>query len=143
MEPNQKKLISEFVKNGRLAKGLTQKELSERTNIIIRSIQRIENEEIIPRSYTLKTIAEALGITYDTSQFTEAEKKEIIRSERSVSKIPKAILSVGLTLVIVFLGLAFIFQSPKFPETGFEALLFWAVIVMIITAMLFLLWKKR
>ena len=43
MKSNQKQLISVFVKEARLAKGYTQKELSELSNISVRSIQRIEN----------------------------------------------------------------------------------------------------
>jgi transcriptional regulator with XRE-family HTH domain len=58
MKSKQKEMVALLVKEGRLAKGYTQKELSELSNISIRSIQRRENGEIVPRSYTLKTIAE-------------------------------------------------------------------------------------
>jgi hypothetical protein len=34
-------------------------------------------------------------------------------------------------------------QSPRFPETEFEAMLFWSVIIALITAALFLIWRKR
>lgn len=40
----------------RLAKGLTQKELAEKSNIGLRTIQRIESAEVTPRSYTIKLI---------------------------------------------------------------------------------------
>jgi transcriptional regulator with XRE-family HTH domain len=143
METNQKKLISEFVKNGRLSKGLTQKELSERTNVSVRSIQRIENAELIPRSYTLKTIAEALGISFDSLQLSEDEKTAISQADKPLKKPSKVILSVGLSLVIIFLSAAYIMQSPRFPETGFEAMLFWTAIVALITTVLFLIWRKR
>jgi transcriptional regulator with XRE-family HTH domain len=143
METNQKKLISEFVKNGRLSKGLTQKELSERTNVSVRSIQRIENAELIPRSYTLKTIAEALGISFDSLHLTETEKTSLSRQDSRRSKAPRLILSIGLSLIIIFLAAAFVFQSPGFPETAFESMLFWTAIVALITSMLFLIWRKR
>jgi transcriptional regulator with XRE-family HTH domain len=143
METNQKKLISEFVKNGRLLKGLTQKELSERTNISIRSIQRIENAELIPRSYTLKTIAEALGISFDSLQLSEEERSAITIAEKPKNKPPKVILSLGLSLIIIFLAAAFIMQSPGFPETGFEAMLFWTAVIALLTSMLFLIWRRR
>ena len=44
----------------RTAKGLTQEELVELCNISIRTIQRIENGEVTPRSFTVKTILAAL-----------------------------------------------------------------------------------
>jgi LPXTG-motif cell wall-anchored protein len=126
-----------------LSKGLTQKELSEQTNISVRSIQRIENAELVPRSYTLKTIAEALGISLESLPLTEPEKKEAEREEVRGNKTSKIILSIGISLITVFLAAAFIFQSPGFPETGFEALLFWAGIIALLTLILFLVWRKR
>lgn len=45
----------------RKLKGITQNELSESCNIDIRTIQRIESGEVIPRMSTLKLIASALS----------------------------------------------------------------------------------
>lgn len=39
----------------RHSKGLTQNELAEKCNLSIRTIQRIELGEVIPRSFTIKT----------------------------------------------------------------------------------------
>ncbi len=44
----------------RKAKGLTQEELVEKCNISVRTLQRIEIGEVTPRSYTIRTILEAL-----------------------------------------------------------------------------------
>lgn len=55
----------------RRAIGLTQEELAERAQVTVRTIQRIENGQSIPRMYTLRTIAEVLNIPYseiDTTQ---------------------------------------------------------------------------
>lgn len=49
----------------RKKKGLTQDQLAEMTNITVRTIQRIENGKNIPRTFTIKTIATALGCTFD------------------------------------------------------------------------------
>jgi transcriptional regulator with XRE-family HTH domain len=57
-QPELGKRISEL----RKAKGLTQEELVEKCNISVRTIQRIENGEVTPRSYTVKTILAALDI---------------------------------------------------------------------------------
>lgn len=45
----------------RKAKGLTQEELVEKCNLSVRTLQRIESGEVIPRSYTVKLIFSALG----------------------------------------------------------------------------------
>lgn len=45
----------------RKQKGLTQEELVDQCNINVRTIQRIEAGEVTPRSFTLKTILNALG----------------------------------------------------------------------------------
>ncbi|XLS28951.1 helix-turn-helix domain-containing protein [Flavobacteriaceae bacterium M23B6Z8] len=49
----------------RKQKGLTQEELVEKCNINVRTIQRIEAGEVMPRSYTIKTILNALEVDYD------------------------------------------------------------------------------
>lgn len=55
----------------RQQKGLTQEELVEQCNISVRTIQRIEAGEVTPRSYTVKTILNALD--YDLEQLHYAE----------------------------------------------------------------------
>lgn len=45
----------------RKQKGFTQEELVEQCNINVRTIQRIEAGEVMPRSFTLKTILNVLG----------------------------------------------------------------------------------
>ena len=50
------------IKEARIKQGLTQQELALKANINLRTIQRIENGEVIPRSYSLKTIAKVLNL---------------------------------------------------------------------------------
>jgi transcriptional regulator with XRE-family HTH domain len=64
-QPELGRRISEL----RTSKGLTQEELVEKCNISVRTIQRIENGEVTPRSYTIKTILDALD--YDLSKISE------------------------------------------------------------------------
>ena len=49
----------------RQQKGLTQEELVEQCNISVRTIQRIEAGETMPRVYTIKNILSALGRDLD------------------------------------------------------------------------------
>lgn len=48
----------------RQSKGLTQDELVKQCNLSIRTLQRIESGEVIPRGYTLKLIANALDFDF-------------------------------------------------------------------------------
>lgn len=53
------------IKELRIQKGMTQEELAEKTDLNVRTIQRIEKGEVDPRSYTLQVIASALEIQYN------------------------------------------------------------------------------
>jgi len=57
--------IGQTIREARLRKGMTQEELAEKTDISIRTIQRIENGEVDPRSFTLQSIAKVLEIDYE------------------------------------------------------------------------------
>lgn len=49
----------------RKRKGLTQEQLAEMTNITSRTIQRIESGKTVPRAFTIKAIAAALGTSFE------------------------------------------------------------------------------
>lgn len=51
--------------SARQQKGFTQEELADLSGLSVRTIQRIENGESVPRSYTLRMIANALGKDYE------------------------------------------------------------------------------
>jgi XRE family transcriptional regulator, regulator of sulfur utilization len=57
----------------RQQKGFTQEELATLTGLSIRTIQRIESGESIPRSFTLKAIAKALDQPYEQLMRNETE----------------------------------------------------------------------
>src|SRR5687768_3440176 len=57
--------IAKKIIHFRKLKGMTQETLSELTGLNVRTIQRIESGEVDPRLYTLKAIADALGINLE------------------------------------------------------------------------------
>ena len=144
-------MIASLVREGRIEKGYTQKELSELSNISVRSIQRIENGEIIPRTYTLKTLAGILGRSYEdfARNMQEQGARETVvenlpaNSPVRISHAQRVILSAGICLSILVLAAAFIAQSSRFPETSFEFLVFSTVVLLLITGTLFFLWRKK
>ncbi len=67
----------------RKAKGLTQEELVEKCNLNVRTLQRIEAGEVTPRSYTIRTIFEALDLNLldaSDSALTESDTNRIRQS---------------------------------------------------------------
>ena len=57
--------IGEHIKEIRISKGFTQSELSEKSGIAVRTIQRIENSEVTPSIYSLNAIGEALEVKFN------------------------------------------------------------------------------
>lgn len=60
-----KEIIGQKIQELRKKRGLTQDELAQKTNLSLRTIQRIEAGEVDPRLYTVKIIAVALGVTLE------------------------------------------------------------------------------
>lgn len=90
----------ELIKQLRLKKGITQEELATKTDISVRTIQRIENGEVDPRAYTLQSIAVALEVDFEVLADTETESQvRGIKSDES-KWIPLIHLS-GLLLLII------------------------------------------
>lgn len=137
-------MTATWLRDGRLTKGLTQKELSERSHISMRSIQRIENGELVPRSHTLKTLAEILGLSFE--DFMKSAREQEFSVPQSVphtlTRPQRVVLSVGICLVILLLAWSYIAQAPNFPETTFELLIFLSTALALMTIVLFFLWRK-
>jgi transcriptional regulator with XRE-family HTH domain len=74
--------IGKHIKEIRISQGLTQDELSEKSGIAVRTIQRIENNQVTPSIYSIKAIGEALDVdineTVADSNDTKFEIKFVI-----------------------------------------------------------------
>jgi transcriptional regulator with XRE-family HTH domain len=62
------------LKEIRTSLNISQKELSEQTGLTLRTIQRIENNEVKPSLYSLKAIGEVLKT--DLSEFVKASESK-------------------------------------------------------------------
>lgn len=65
----------------RKKRGYSQAELSEMTNVTVRTIQRIENEEVNPHLKTVKLLAAALDIDVDVLLVLDDPKEETIQKK--------------------------------------------------------------
>ncbi|WP_160114784.1 helix-turn-helix domain-containing protein [Aquimarina sp. AU474] len=84
----------------RKTKGLSQESLAEISNVSLRTIQRIEKGTVNPRSFTLRTLAEALEIK--PSELTEVHS-EPNRIDHEISLLKQINFStLGVILFPVF-----------------------------------------
>ena len=100
------------IQNWRKAKGLTQEELVEKCNLNVRTLQRIEAGEVLPRSYTIKSILEVLNVDFSELNLKEDQQSQfstLLGDKRSYFKW-------GAIIGIIYLCLSFV---EGFMEIGF------------------------
>lgn len=91
-QPDLGKKIAEL----RKAQGLTQEQLVEKCNLNVRTLQRIESGEVMPRSYTIRIIFSALGYNDSSVGLSGEFKNELIGHERSGKYYKNVIQSFNL-----------------------------------------------
>ena len=82
------------IKELRKKKGLTQIELSERTGLTERTIQRIENHEVEPSKHSLKEIGNVLNHNLIEQKFDDMTKKQRL--------LNIFIISISILIVVEF-----------------------------------------
>ena len=130
--------LAQGLKSQRLSKGYTQQELADKAGVSLRSIQRIENGEVYPRSFTLKTLAETLELDFEQLVL---KTKSPSTQRKGLNKSQKIVLSVLVAIILFLLVCAFIFQSPAFPETAFEFTVLLAIAFTIYGFALVKIWR--
>jgi transcriptional regulator with XRE-family HTH domain len=94
------KLDGQQIKKYRQVKGLTQKELAEKTQLNTRTIQRLENEETEPRPHTLRQIAEVLEIPINTDE--ESKSRHLFWSGL-MNLVGLILLNFGIVFIFGYL----------------------------------------
>ncbi len=77
--------LSKKIVRARKKQGLTQEELAGLTNITVRTIQRIESGESIPRAFTIKALARALETSFE--ELTSETQTERLENQPDLSQI--------------------------------------------------------
>ena len=83
------------IKELRKKKGLTQIELSEKTGLTERTIQRIENHEVEPSKHSLKKMGEVFNQNLNQQKFIDMTKKQRI--------LNVFIISISILIIVEFL----------------------------------------
>ncbi len=90
----------EIIRDLRVKKGLTQEELADKTELSVRTIQRIENGEVDPRSFTLQMIAKALEVDFSILNGPEFNDSDEVNKEDEKTSLVILHLT-GLFLLII------------------------------------------
>ena len=126
-QPDLGKKILELRKQ----KGLTQEELVEICNINVRTIQRIEAGDVTPRSFTVKTILEALEIdagTFFEESIHEENKIQLSASDKSVLRVSWISgIFVSITSVIGMIIEFILISDGDFYNNGLFLRLGWGI----------------
>ena len=126
-QPDLGKKILELRKQ----KGLTQEELVELCNINVRTIQRIEAVDVTPRTYTVKTILEALGIdagTFFEDIINEENKIHLSQSDKHTLRLSWISGIFVLITSIIAMVIEFILTSDgNFYNDGLFLRLGWGI----------------
>lgn len=90
----------EKIKDLRLQKGLTQEELAFKTELSVRTIQRIESGEVVPRAYTIHTIAKALDADFEDLQSDASVHPQGVQESKEHIWLPLVHLSAYFLFII-------------------------------------------
>lgn len=109
--------IGEHIKEIRISKGFTQTELSEKSGIAVRTIQRIENSEVTPSIYSLNAIGAALDVKLNEVPIGENdgkfEFKIVISNFSNLFVDIKTLIKRNMKTLLVLIVVAFVFLSFK------------------------------
>lgn len=97
--------IAKKISETRKIKGYTQEELAEQAKINLRTIQRIENSENVPRGKTLNLICDVLEIDVEELRSTENSFQQKSLGKKIVNGLFLLVLNFVLMGIIGFLTL--------------------------------------
>ena len=109
--------IGEHIKEIRISKGVTQTELSEKSGIAVRTIQRIENSEVTPSIYSLNAIGAALDVKLNEFQMGpndgKFEFKIVISNFSNLFVDIKTLIKRNMKILLVIITMSFGIMSYK------------------------------
>lgn len=98
--------LGTYIAQLRKEQGLTQEELVEKCNINVRTIQRIENGDVTPRSYTIKNILEALGKSFDEVYQGSNKNEQVeqnVATDANYNYNYTTLITAGIAGIVLFI----------------------------------------
>ena len=105
----------------RKEKGLTQEDLVEKSHVSVRTIQRIEAGEVLPRMITVKILLEALGVSYESflaEQVAKPVRKGSVTASHRITLLTAVLAGAVYLVAEVVLGLMDIARMSDAPDWG-------------------------
>lgn len=125
---NNTSSIGERLKYLRKSKGYSQEELSQRTNVTVRTIQRIEGEEVSPHLNTVKLLATALEVDVSDLLPLQDPKEETLKKKWLLLMHATPLLGIFLplfnVLIPLFLWIHKREDNPIYNEHGIKVVNF-------------------
>jgi transcriptional regulator with XRE-family HTH domain len=81
------KTISDQIRSLRKAKGLSQEALAEKAKINLRTLQRIETGNVVPRGETLRLLAQALDVSVEDFSAAIGESPVVLQEDTGFLKL--------------------------------------------------------
>ena len=97
--------LNRQIKNLRLKKGYTQFDLSEKSGLSLRTIQRVENNEVKPSLYSLKKIGDVFQEEFDMKDYSP--------SGSFLKKENRNYLAFFMSLISISIGIFFYTHDDK------------------------------
>jgi len=94
------KPIARSISNSRKEKGWTQEELAQHSQVSLRTIQRIEASEVVPRRSTLRLLCAALNLELDQLVVSDSFRT---LTERRLHRTFMVVKWIGVNLVVMYL----------------------------------------
>ena len=122
--------LGDKIKSARTQKGITQKELAEKTGLTERTIQRIENHEVEPSVYSLNKISEILSFDFQT------EKMRIVKRRNQI---------IYTVMIVWTIALAFnlFFTEFSFDNRWWEIVIWFMTLVFVVTGQIYIPYRRR
>ena len=122
--------LGDKIKSARTQKGITQKELAEKTGLTVRTIQRIENHEVEPSVYSLNKISEILSFDFQT------EKMRIMKRRNQI---------IYTVMIVWTIALAFnlFFTEFCFDNRWWEIVIWFMTLVFVVTGQIYIPYRRR
>lgn len=128
--------IGDQIRDARKSQTLSQSELAFKCTLDVRTIQRIESGEVIPRMYTLRIINETLGTNFIIQNKSHDSNEEMTQlrkkfEQRRTIRISLAVFSLAFLVLVGLQSLNgwVLFGMPKLVWVPYVYVVMFAVLI--------------
>lgn len=123
--------IGKQIKVARQHRKMSQLELARKCGLNVRSIQRIENDEVNPRFYTLRILEEVLDISLTEHTIDKKEQQQLLEFRKEFLKRKQIRTALFIVALFVLISALFLIFSgiPKLTWAPYIYILMFAILI--------------